>query len=204
MRKRLVVAVGVVLVLLGARRAEDAASKPDDEGFIHNWLVLAPLPFGDAQDGAGALSKEQVPEEAKLRPKEGDKVKSGDKELTWKAHKADSHVLDFNGLLGGPTEDSVGYAVCYLIAEDDLKDLTMKTGSDDQAKVYLNGKEIFKNDTARALEKDQDSTANVTLNKGVNVLVFKVVNEKVDWSGCLRFVDKNDKPVTNLKVSLKP
>jgi hypothetical protein len=203
MRSAFLFSAAFVLFLGGMARAEDAA-KPDDEGFIRNWLVLAPLPFGDAEGGAAALGKEQVPDEAKLKPKEGDKVKVGDKEIAWKAYKGDSHLVDFNAALGNKTEDSVGYAVCYLVADQEMPGLTMKTGSDDQAKVYLNGKEIFKNAEARATEKDQDSTANVTLQKGVNVIVFKVVNEKEDWSGCLRFVDKDDKPVTNLKVLLAP
>jgi hypothetical protein len=80
----------------------------------------------------------------------------------------------------------------------------MKTGSDDQAKVYLNGKEVFKNDEARAVEKDQDSTENLALIQGVNVLVFKVINEKEDWAGCLRFMTKDGKPVTDLRVQLQP
>jgi len=204
MRRSLWVALGIFVLVAGAVRAEDASNKPDEEGFIRNWLVLAPLPFGEAQNGAEALGKEQVASEAKLQPKAGDKVKSGDKEIAWKAHKSDSHLLDFNGFLGNQTEDSVGYAVCYIVADDELKDLTMKTGSDDQAKVYLNGKEVFKHEEARAADKDQDSTPNITLKKGANVIVFKVVNEKMDWSGCLRFTDKDDKPITNFKVSLKP
>jgi hypothetical protein len=204
MRSILVATVGIVVLLVGAVRAEDTSSKPDEEGFIRNWLVLAPLPFGEAQNGAEALGKEQVAGEAKLQPKEGEKVKSGDKELTWKPVKLDSHLLDFNAFLGNQTEDSVAYAVCYLVADDEMKDLTMKTGSDDQAKVYLNGKEVFKFEEPRAADKDQDSTPNVTLKKGVNVIVFKVVNEKVDWSGCLRFTDKDGKPITNFKVNLKP
>ncbi len=203
MRTALWVPLGVVLLLGAALRAEEEF-KPDDEGFIRNWLMLAPLPYGEAQDGKEALGKQQVPDEAKLRPKEGDKVKVGDKELAWKAYKADSHLLDFNAFLGQTTEDSVGYAVCYLVADDDIKDLTMKTGSDDQAKIYLNGKEVFKFDEPRAADKDQDSTQNITLNKGVNVLVFKIVNEKMDWSGCVRFTDKDGNPVKNLKVNLKP
>ena len=203
MRNSIWAVAGVTLFIAGAARADDAL-KPDEEGFVRNWLVLAPLPFGQADNGSEALGKQQVPDEAKLQPKEGDKIKSGDKEFTWKAYKSDSYLLDFNAFLGQQTEDSVGYAVCYLVADRDIPDLTMKTGSDDQAKVYLNGKEVFKNDEARPAEKDQDSTPNLTLKKGVNVIVFKVVNEKVDWSGCLRFTDKDGKAITDFKVSLKP
>lgn len=197
-------APALVLLLVSGIRAEDTP-KPDEEGFIRDWLVLAPIPFGDAQSGTEALGKEQVRNEAKLQPKEGDKVKVGDKELTWKKHKCDSHLLDLNALLGQQTEDSVAYAVCYLIADDKLSNLTMKTGSDDQAKVYINGKEVFKNEEARAADKDQDSTPDITLTKGVNTIVFKIVNEKVDWSGCIRFTDKDGNPVIkNIKVALKP
>ena len=39
----------------------------------------------------------------------------------------------------------------------------------------------------------------MTLKKGVNVVVVKVVNEKMDWSFCVRFTDKDDKPLTKLK-----
>jgi hypothetical protein len=203
MRSSILAWAGVVLLVVGVAQADDAI-KPDEEGFIRNWLVLAPFPFGQAENGSDALGKQQLSDEAKVQPKEGDKVKSGDKELAWKPYKSDSHLLDFNAFLGQQTEDSVGYAVCYLVANRDIPDLTMKTGSDDQAKVYLNGKEVFKNEEARPTEKDQDSTPNLALKKGVNVIVFKVVNEKMDWSGCLRFTDKDGKPITDFKVSLKP
>ena len=202
MRFTFLVPVGILVLLVGVVRAEDTF-KPDEEGFIRNWLILAPLPFGDAQNGAEALDKQQVKEAAKLQPKEGDKVKVGDNEVAWKAHKADSHLVDFNGFLGQQTEDSVGYAVCYVTADDEMKDLTMKTGSDDQAKVYLNGKAVLTQTEARALDKDQDTT-DVSLNKGVNVLVFKVVNEKIDWSGCVRFTDNDGNVVKNLTVKLTP
>lgn len=193
-----------ILITSAATAGDQDAYKPDDEGFIRNWLVLAPLPYGDAQDGVTALNKEQVAGEAQLQPKEGDKVKAADKELVWKPYKGENHFVDINGFLGRETEDSVGYAVCYLTADRELKDLVMKTGSDDQAKIYLNGKEIFKNEEARPAEKDQDSTQNVTLKRGVNVLVFKIVNEKVDWQGCVRFTDKDSKPITSFTVGLKP
>jgi hypothetical protein len=63
---------------------------------------------------------------------------------------------------------------------------------------------VLKNEAARAVDKDQDTANNITLNKGTNVIVFKVVNEKIDWAGCLRFTDKSDNPVKNLTVKLTP
>jgi hypothetical protein len=190
-----------LLLLLPGARAED---KPgvDPEGFLQNWLVLAPIPLAPNESGAEAVDKEQVKGEAQLKPKAGDKVKVGDKDLTWKEHNCPEYLLDFNALLGGQTEDSVAYAVTFLVAPEEMKGVQMKTGSDDQAKVFLNGKEVLKVTEARPTMKDQDTTE-VTLRKGVNVLVVKVVNEKVDWSFCVRFVDKNDKPLTNLKSKTK-
>jgi hypothetical protein len=141
-------------------------------------------------------------EEAKLKPKAGDKIKVGDKELTWKEYFAKEHLLDFNDFLGKETEDSVGYAVTFIVSPEELKSVKMKTGSDDQCKVFLNGKEVFKYTDERALEKDEDTTE-VTLNKGVNVLVVKVVNVKQDWSFCVRFMDKDDKPIVKLQSKTK-
>src|SRR5207237_9085010 len=104
MRSTLLATVGIVVLLVAAVRADDTSNKPDEEGFIRNWLVLAPLPFGEAQNGAEALGKEQVAGEAKLQPKEGDKVKAGDKELTCKPLKLESHLLNLNEVLGQQTE----------------------------------------------------------------------------------------------------
>jgi hypothetical protein len=172
----------------------------NNDGFITTWLLLAPIPLEQNQTGTEALGKPQLKDEAKLQPKAGDKVKVGTTDLQWKAYKAKDHFFDFNDFLGQQTEDSVGYAVCYVHAPGDLKGIKLLIGSDDQALVYLNGKQVIKNENARALERDQDS-AEVTLNKGVNVLVFKVVNEKIDWSGCARFVDKDSAPVKGLRAS---
>jgi hypothetical protein len=98
----------------------------------------------------------------------------------------------------------VGYAVAYIIADADLGALTLTLGSDDQVKVYLNGKEIHSNDEGRALEKDEDSVPGLSMKKGLNVLVVKVVNEEEDWAVSARFIDKDGKPVTGLKATTKP
>ena len=104
---------------------------------------------------------------------------------------------------GKVTEDSVAYAVCYIHTDAALPDIQLRTGSDDQAVVYLNGKQVLKQTEDRELTKDDDIT-DVSLQKGVNVLVFKVVNEKEDWSGCARFTDKNGQVIKKLKVTSAP
>jgi hypothetical protein len=189
-----------LFIVCNACAAPDEKNGLDSEGFIQKWLVLAPISIADGDSGSDALAKQQVKEEARFKPKAGDKVKVGGKELVWKSHTSTDHQLDFNAFLGGQTEDSVGYAVTFVTAPDVMKDVQMKVGSDDQCKVWLNGKEVFKYTDERSAEKDQD-TIDVSLQKGVNVLVAKVVNVKVDWSFCVRFTDKKDKPLTNIKAS---
>jgi hypothetical protein len=181
----------------------DEKTKIDGEGFIKEWLLLAAIPLADGESQADSLDKEKIKDEAKLEPKAGDKVKVGDKELTWKSQTAEDYFFDFNKLLGEVKEQAVGYAVTYITAEAETADVTLKIGSDDGARIWLNGKEVGKVPDDRALEKDQNSYDKLTLKKGTNVLVMKVGNGIADWTGCARFVDKDGKPVKRLKVELK-
>ena len=51
----------------------------------------------------------------------------------------------------------------------------------------VNGKEVFKFDGERTLEKDTDRMP-VTLVKGQNVLVLKIGNVVNNWQACARFL----------------
>jgi hypothetical protein len=183
---------------------EDAKSGLDEEGYIGKWLVLAPIAFEDGQEGPAALAKEQIKDEASLKPKAGDKIDLGGKDYTWKAAEADDGVLDFNELLGQTTENSVAYAVSVLVLDEERNNVALKVGSDDQVRIYLNGKQIHSIDEARSLERDQDTVEGLTLKKGRNVLVVKVVNEGVDWSTTARFVDKDGAPLRGIKATIQP
>jgi hypothetical protein len=44
----------------------------------------------------------------------------------------------------------------------------------------------------------------VTLKKGVNVVVFKVINEQNSWQGAMRLLDKAGAPLKDLKIKLSP
>jgi hypothetical protein len=166
---------------------------PGAPGFIQDWLVLAPLPLEAGQSGAEGLEREQVLGEARLRPRAGDRVPGRD--LTWQTYRGDEPILDFTCLVGEkPSENCVAYAVCYVISDTERNDLLLQVSSDDEAKIYLNGQEVYKYSRGRSLTT-LDPVGPVTLRKGTNVLVFKVVNELLGWFGCLRFVDPEGNPV---------
>src|SRR5207253_9275595 len=105
----------------GGPGSRAAGLQTADDGFVPPWLILAPIPLAEGQSGAEGLDKQQVKDEAKLKPKEKDTVKAGDKTLTWKKYEAGEHFIDFNAHLGGETDDAVAYAVCYLVSDNPLK-----------------------------------------------------------------------------------
>ena len=177
--------------------------KTDDEGFVRNWLVLAPISIEEGS-AATELDKQQLKDEAKSKPKAGEKHKFGAKEVAWTAHKTADFFIDFKESFDKAAgEDVVGYAVAYVWAEAEMKDVKLKIGSNDQAKAFLNGKEVIKFEETRTLEKDQND-ATVTLAKGENVLILKVLNEKNNWQGCARFTDTAGGAIKNLKIALAP
>jgi hypothetical protein len=177
---------------------------PDAEGFIRNWLILAPIPLESENNGATEINAQQVKDEAKLAPKAGDKATANKKDLAWTAHKTAAYFIDFRDAFGKDLNENVaGYAVAYVQADAELDGLKLQVGSNDQCKAYLNGTQVLVFEETRTLEKDQNA-ANVTLKKGRNTVILKVVNEGNNWQGCLRFTGKDGAPVKNLKVTLSP
>ena len=207
MNTKSIIATGVMLLSVIAVQSEigPGEAAPRSDGFIRDWLLLAPIQLASDSDGAEAINKNQLPDEGLVKPKAGDKVTVDGKELTWKKVKASDFFLDLNAILSKETEKTVGYAVSYVRSETTRTNLQVKMGSNDQGKVYLNGKLLLKATDPRTLDQDSDVARNVTLDKGVNVVVFKIFNEGgSDWQGCLRFADASGKAVTNIVIRLEP
>jgi hypothetical protein len=174
---------------------------PDAEGFIRNWLVLAPIAI-EGESGATEIDRDLLKGEAAVRPKAGDTVTAGGRALTWKEHQTSDFFIDFLQAFGKEQGEYVaGYAVAYIVADADMA-VTLAVSSNDQGKAWINGQQVFRFADTRTLEKDTDS-AQVTLVKGQNVLVLKVINEVNNWQGCARFI-KDGAPVRNIKVALAP
>jgi hypothetical protein len=131
-------------------------------------------------------------------------VEVGSKKMSWKAHQVKESILDFKQIVVDQrTDDSVAYAVCYVKSEAERQDLLLQVGSDDQAKVYVNGREVYEFRPSRPLY-GLDTAGPVALEQGTNVLVFKVVNETLNWEGCVRLVDAVGRPAQGIRSRLTP
>ena len=203
--RTLFAALGIVVsmapLIVQASAAE--ALRPDAEGYIRHWVMLAPIVISDRESCAEALLEEQIKGEATLRPRAGDKIRIGGKELTWRDITASTNHFDFNAVLNSVNDHVAGFMVTYIECERAMTNVTMTVGSNDQGRLYLNGTDIYAFTDARPLELDADK-GRVTLNKGVNVVVFKVMNEQNSWQGAMRFLDRSGAPLTDLRIKLSP
>jgi hypothetical protein len=188
--------------LISTAHAADVL-KPDSNGYVRDWLMLAPIPLPERGSGADLIVEDQVKNESALQPKSGDTVKVNGKELTWRHIVASTNYFDFNAILKTVNDHAVGYMVTYIECDREMTGVIMAVGSNDEARIYLNGRDIYAFTEPRPLELDADK-GKVTLKKGVNVIVFKVLNEQNSWQGAMRFLDKSGAPLTNLKIKLSP
>ncbi len=163
--------------------------------------MLAPIAI-EGESGATEIDRDFLKGEATITPRAGDKVMVGGHELVWQAHQTSDYFIDFLQSFGKARGEYVaGYAVAYIMADEEMK-VTLAVSSNDQGKAWLNGKQVFKFTDTRVLEKDTDRSE-VTLTKGQNVLVLKVINEVNNWQGCARFM-KDGVAVKNVQISVAP
>jgi hypothetical protein len=198
-----VIGSAIGLALLPAHAAVTDGLHPDAEGYIRHWVMLAPVALRDGETCAEALLKEQIKDEAVLRPKAGEKVKVAGKELVWQNIIASTNYFDFNEVLKSINDHAAGYMVTYIECEKEMPDVIVAVASNDQGRIYFNGVDIYAFTDARPLMLDADK-GRVTLKKGVNVMVFKVTNEQNSWQGAMRFLDRAGAPVKDLKIKLSP
>ncbi len=182
--------------------AADTTS-PDPEGYIRDWLMLAPVALPEAAGAADLILTEQIKGEAALKPRDGDLTAINGRQLTWKHITAPTNHFDFNAVLKSQNDHCVGFMVTYVECDREIPDVIMAVGSNDQGRIYFNGVDIYAFTEARPLILDADK-GKVTLKQGVNDIVFKIINEQNSWQGAMRLTDKSGAPLKNLKIKLSP
>ena len=103
-------------------------------------------------------------------------------------------VVNRIGLAEGNLEDYSSYALINLVSDMDRRNLTMRVGSDDAIKVWLNAEVVHKNAIIRGSNDFQDEFM-VDLKAGSNLLLVKVSERSYDWAmfvgiqGPVEFID---------------
>jgi WD40 repeat protein/tRNA A-37 threonylcarbamoyl transferase component Bud32 len=188
-------------------RLGDPARHGKAPGAIQQWLVL--LPPDGSFIGEIQLDEEQIPGEARIRPRARELMRLGKEERAWTPIQLANDRLDIHKAVQSGERSTVAYAVSYLLSDRDQSGLLLKVGSDYHAKIYLNEREIYRCVNPPTIGPDRDTVTGVELKAGLNVLVFKVVkagiyDDTLGWSGSVRFTAADGSPATGLAVTLDP
>ena len=168
-------------------------------GFIAEsaWWIIGPFDNG----GGSGHHKAYVPEDAAKFDATAEYA-GKDGNVSWKKlqDEASDGFVDFDQIFGGDLDWVTAYAWTKIISPDG-RQVQIRFGSDDQAKIWLNGQEVLAFDKDRPAAIDQDVIP-VTLKVGENSILVKVSDEQVNWGFYLRFTDMNGVPVDDLGLTL--
>ena len=158
------------------RQAAEALLKQIDSGtdYIISWQAAGPF-MQDGKDYAALFDTVLAPE------------KPDAKDVKWRAMPAGTDpakpwLLDLLKFMGG--EQRVAYARTRIHSPKH-QEARLELGSDDGVKVWLNGKQIHANNTARAITQGSDKL-NITLKEGWNTLLLKITQNNQGWEFCAR------------------
>ncbi|MDR3689758.1 MAG: cellulase family glycosylhydrolase [Fimbriimonas sp.] len=164
----------------------DLSVRLGSEGDILAWLVAGPYPNKGALQLRGTgFRTDYLGGEAEANPHEGQTNGAFHWQLSTGTVK---RGIDLKGLFRW---NDPGIAYCFAtIVSPNAQTVRLLFGSDDGAKVYLNGNQVFAKQIARGIKRDEDSVA-LTLRKGNNRLLFKIEQGDGDWGLMARLVGGN-------------
>ena len=90
-------------------------------------------------------------------------------------------VINRIGFAEGNLDEYSSYALINLVSDTDRPNLTMRVGSDDTIKVWLNGEVVHKHTEGRGSNDFQDEFK-VDLKVGSNLLLVKVHDHWLQWA----------------------
>ena len=186
-----------------ARNANSLCST-SKTGVIPQWLALGPIPITPDDAAGHGLDVEQISGQAALAPVAGQNVKIGERSFKWKLVSGDDNGIINGAAVLGAGENVAMVLITYINPDHELKGLQLSWGSDDSAAVYVNGKEVSRYVGGRPYAPDQNVGKDVTLQKGVNTIMMKILNGSGGYGGCMRILDAESKPCAGLPIISVP
>jgi hypothetical protein len=183
---------------------------PDSEGFIQRWVLLEPINkpnrsntvFTDSYLRA-AFATEYFPNQFTVLPKNGEKVKAGEQELTWHALDSKNFNVKLFRFAYGLKKETYGvlfWAVTVVNCPREMKNVRMAVGSNSASMWWLNGNEAVILSGDRRMVMDDCVSTRLTLNKGKNIIRGAVINGPGMSDFCVRFLDEHGQPIKDLTI----
>ena len=186
---------------------------PDSEGFIRRWLLLEPINKPNRSNTVftdsyirEAFTTDYFPNQFTVLPKDGDKVKVGEQELTW--HAMDSKnfnvkLFRFATGLGKQEYGVLFWAVTVINCPQEMKNVRMAVGSNSASMWWVNGEEAVILSGDRRMVMDDCVSPRLTLKKGKNIIRGAVINGPGMSDFCVRFLNENEEPIKDITITCK-
>lgn len=192
-------------------KATSKVKTPDNDGFIQRWMLLEPINkpnrgntvFTDSYLREN-FAKEYFQNQFAIMPKDGEKVKAGEQELTWHALESTNFNVKLYRFAYGLRKQVYGvlfWGVTVIDSPREMKNVRLAVGSNSASMWWLNGKEAALLSGDRRMVMDDVVSNRLTLNKGRNVLRGAIINGPGMSDFCVRFLDENGQPIKDLSIT---
>ena len=191
--------------------ATTKSKTPEAQGFIQRWSLLEPINKPNRSNTVftdsyirRAFDTLYFPNQATILPKDGEKVKVGEQELTWHAldgKNFNAKLFRFAYGLNKPIYGVLFWAVTVVSSAQEMKNVRMAVGSNSASMWWLNGKEAAILSGDRRMVMDDVVSSRLTLNKEKNIIRGAVINGPGMSDFCVRFLDEKGQPVKDLTIS---
>ncbi|MGC8739238.1 MAG: HEAT repeat domain-containing protein [Candidatus Hydrogenedens sp.] len=167
---------------------------PKFEDFITTWMVSGPY-INDEINANMLYEFVFAPE----KPEEAEKA-------LWKPVSPGTNpnkpmVVELHKILGG--ENRVAYLSTYVWSDTE-QDVNLLIGSDDGARIWVNGTKVFGKNANRPCVPDDD-TIGIHLKQGWNHILAKIRQGSGEWEFCARIRKSDGSPFEpKLKTAILP
>lgn len=168
------------------------------EGDLLAWLVAGPYPNVGALEMKGTgFRTDYLAGEANAAPTEGTK----NRKETWRAAVGRGTTgIDLNPVFNNASP-AIGYVYTTLVSPSD-QEAVLLFGSDDGARVFVNGQKVFEKQIARGVKRDEERVP-IRLKAGENRLLFKIEQGNGGWGLVARVVGTDGKPLPGVVQQLE-
>jgi hypothetical protein len=191
--------------------ATTSKKTPDAEGFIQRWLLLEPINKPNRSNAVftdsyirKAFDTLYFPNQFTVVPKNGEKVRVGEQELTWHALDSKNFNVKLFRFAYGLNKQVYGvlfWVVTTVNSPQEMENVRMAVGSNSASMWWLNQKEAVLLSGDRRMVMDDGVSTRLTLKKGKNIIRGAIINGPGMSDFCVRFLDQNGKPLKDLTIS---